>query len=40
VDDFVVDERIKLKRILNRMGGYGLDSLAEDKDNFRVPLAQ
>jgi len=36
VDDLVVDEKIKLKWILNRMGSYGLDSLAQDKDNFRV----
>ena len=27
MDDLVVDERIQLKWILNRMGGYGLDWL-------------
>jgi hypothetical protein len=36
LDELVVDERIKLKWILNKMGGYGLDFLAQDKDNFRV----
>jgi len=36
VDNLVVDERIQLKWILNRVGGYGLDCLAQDKDSFRV----
>jgi hypothetical protein len=36
VDDLVVDERINLKWILNRMGGYGLDFLAQYKDNCRI----